>query len=80
MSTTKFTFVNSCNNEPEGFRHRSVLLENGAEISKGIVHWCNRSWESFPFQKAQQAAVKKAIAKKAANVTELETLLKTLGD
>jgi hypothetical protein len=56
----KITVVCRYENTRNGFRHLATLLINGIERNKAKAVYCNRTWESFPYQTVMQVLLEKS--------------------
>ena len=77
IGQNKYKFVCFYASERDGFKHKAVLLLNGAELSKAVCHYCNRTWERYTYQSAMKEAVQAYINKNGQN-SELNELLNKL--
>ncbi len=59
IGDTTFTFECKSVNRSVGFAHIVTLKKNGFEISRKSVQYYNRTWESYKYQSAMLACVRK---------------------
>lgn len=53
----EYEFVCVCSSTRSGFKHSISLFKNNYQISEGVCHYINRTWECFSYQTAMLTAV-----------------------
>lgn len=53
----EYEFICTYSNTRSGFKHSASLFENNYQISEGVCHYINRTWECFSYQTAMLTAV-----------------------
>jgi len=59
----KYTVVCDWYSRRNGFTHTAALFANGVEVGRSKVHWCNRTWEAFPYQSVINKVIRENITK-----------------
>lgn len=63
-------FINQSVSTRNGFKHESVCFINGVKVGKNVVHYLNRTWESYRFQTVMSGLIYKLIEDKTEYLKE----------
>jgi hypothetical protein len=76
-STFEFeTYARSSKSDRFAFYHKAILKRNGESIEQALIHYINRTWESYTFQSVILYCIEKAYKHKAITKQEYEELKK----
>ena len=57
----EFRICNYYSDSRNGFAHTSAVFMDGLTLREATCHYCNRTWECFPYQSSALAAVRASI-------------------
>lgn len=53
----EYEFVCAYSNTRSGFKHSVSLFKDNCQVSEGVCHYINRTWECFSYQTAMLQAI-----------------------